>query len=144
MKKGEWLTHSEEETRHFAENFARELKPGTILLLEGNLAAGKTTFVQGMVKGLNVPEAVMVHSPTFTIINEYPAKINLVHIDLYRIDHPQQLEELGIEEYLDTHKILAVEWADKAAHYWPKDAIKIRIESIDSHSRRIMIGPAKE
>ncbi len=133
------LSHSEEETQSFAENFAKNLLAGSVILLEGDLGAGKTTFVKALAKGLEVPESVMTHSPTFTLINQYPGRLNLVHIDLYRIDHPQQLIELGIEEYFDGQNILAVEWASKAGHFWPKNSIKISLKSLGSHSREIMV-----
>lgn len=136
-------SHSEEETQSFAENFAKSLKAGSVLLLDGDLGAGKTTFVKGLAKGLGVPESVMTHSPTFTLINQYPGKLNLVHIDLYRIDHRQQLIELGIEEYFDGANILAVEWASKAANFWPSHSIRVSLKSLGSHSREIMITRSK-
>ncbi len=132
-------TNSEEETHHFACKFSKEIQAGDVLLLQGDLGAGKTTFIQGLAKGLKVPESVMTHSPTFTLINEYPGKINLVHIDLYRIEHFQQLYELGLEEYLDGQRILAVEWAEKATSFWPKNSIRVSFKSLGFHSRQIMI-----
>ncbi len=138
-QKIEQITHSEEETRVFALTFAKELRPGDILLLEGGLGAGKTTFVQGIALGLGVPSTVMIHSPTFTLVNEYPAKIPLIHIDLYRIDYSQEFEELALADYLNGKNILAVEWAKKAPHYWPPEAIRVSLESMDSHSRKIVV-----
>ena len=134
------ISHSEEETQKIAMELAETLQPGAILLLEGDLGAGKTSFVLGLAKGLGVPDSVMLHSPTFTIINQYPGRYNLVHIDLYRIDHRQQLLELGLEEYMDDQSILAVEWASKAGDFWPAHAMRISLKSLDSHSREIMIN----
>ncbi len=114
------------------------------MLLHGDLGAGKTTFIQGLAKGLEVPENVMTHSPTFTLINEYPGKIILVHVDLYRIEHLQQLKELGLEEYLDGQRILAVEWPEKASSYWPKFSIQVKIKNLNSHAREIAICKPKE
>lgn len=134
------ISHSEEETQKIAMDLAKRLQPGAILLLEGDLGAGKTSFVLGLAKGLEVPDSVMMHSPTFTIINQYPGRLKLIHIDLYRIDHLQQLIELGLEEYMDGEAILAVEWASKAEDFWPPNAIRIRLKSLDSHSREIVIS----
>lgn len=135
----EKITHSAEETRLFASEFARQIKAGDILLFKGDLGVGKTTFIQGLAQGLGVSEDVMTHSPTFTLINEYPGRTKLIHIDLYRIDHPKQLEELGLEDYLGGENILAVEWAEKAEEFWPHSALLVSIESIHSHQRKIVI-----
>lgn len=139
MQRRSITTNSEEETRLFACEFSKEIQAGDVLLLNGDLGAGKTTFIQGLAKGLGVPDSVMTHSPTFTLINEYPGKIKLVHIDLYRIDHPQQLYELGLEEYLDKQRILAVEWAEKATSFWPKNSIQVGFKSLGFQSRQIVI-----
>lgn len=137
MKK---ISHSEEETQALARDFAQDLQPGDILLFEGDLGAGKTSFIQGLALGLGVPETVMTHSPTFTLVNQYPGRVKLVHIDLYRIDHPQQLLELGIEEFMEGDCVLAVEWASKAPDYWPASAIRVALKSLGSHSREIVIN----
>jgi len=134
------ISHSEEETQALARDFAQDLRPGDILLFEGDLGAGKTSFIQGLALGLGVPETVMTHSPTFTLVNQYPGRVKLVHIDLYRIDHPQQLLELGIEEFMEGDCVLAVEWASKAPDYWPTGAIRVALKSLGSHSREIVIN----
>lgn len=133
------ITKSEDETRHLAIELTKELEAGDVVLLYGDLGAGKTTFVKGLAQGLGVPENIMTHSPTFTIMNEYPGKLVLMHIDLYRIDYPQQFDELGIEEYLDGKRILAVEWPEKAETSWPKSAIQIKLKRLNSSERNINI-----
>lgn len=134
------ITQSPEDTFEYARLFAKTLQKGDVLLLQGDLGSGKTTFIQGLAQGLDVSANVMTHSPTFTLINEYPGKINLVHVDLYRIEHLQQLRELGLEEYLDGQRILAVEWPEKAPTFWPANSIEVKLKSLGSHSRQIMIS----
>jgi tRNA threonylcarbamoyladenosine biosynthesis protein TsaE len=131
------LTTSEEETAAAGEQLARSLAPGDIVLLYGQLGAGKTAFVRGLARGLGArPEDVS--SPTFTLIQEYPAdRLTLFHVDLYRLA-PAEVDDLGLDELTGGAGIVAVEWADR----WrgrPVDAIEIRIEDEGADRRRIMI-----
>lgn len=103
-------SRSAKETQKIAEKFARELKRGSLVALIGDLGAGKTTFIQGMARGLGVSSNYTVNSPTFTLVNEYPP---LIHIDLYRIEKPKEMETLGLEDYLTPENVVVIEWADK-------------------------------
>ncbi len=132
-------THSTSQTEAFAARFAKSLKPGDLVLLEGNLGAGKTTFVRGLAKGLGVPQEVLVHSPTFTLINEYPGKISLIHIDLYRVEAASELSELGLEEYLEKNVIVVVEWSERI-NTWPESAIRIQLQRVSSRIRTLIIN----
>lgn len=130
MKK---VTRSEEETIAFAESLAKELNTGYLVLLSGELGAGKTRFAKGIAKGLEVKEAVT--SPTFTIVNEYEGRIPVYHIDLYRLES-FPLEDISLEEMLE-EGVVMVEW-------WEKDrelflSVKPRVEvylKILSESKR--------
>lgn len=132
-------THSLSETEKFAEDFSRELSPNSILLLIGDLGAGKTAFVRGLAKGLKISNLSEIHSPTFTLINEYAGEIPLFHVDLYRLHSKTEIENLGLEDYFDRNGIVAIEWADRAVNYWPKGAIEVRFELISLNERKISI-----
>lgn len=131
-------TASEQETEQAGETFARTLKRGDVVLLYGELGAGKTAFVRGMVRGLggNTEE---VSSPTFTIIQEYAAPAaTLFHVDLYRLE-PPEIEDLGLDDMLDAGGIAAIEWAGR----WPgrpRAAIEVRIEHAGEGRRRIIVN----
>jgi len=136
-------TKSASETERFAAEFAKGLKPGTVLLLIGGLGSGKTTFAKGLAKGLKISKEILIHSPSFTLINEYPGKIPLFHVDLYRLDRLREIEELGLEDYFGRAGIMAIEWADHAPKLWPKDALRIEFKILPSQRReiRISVGP---
>ena len=130
-------TAAEPETEQAGEAFARTLKPGDVVLLYGELGAGKTAFVRGMARGLGA-NTDDVSSPTFTIIQEYAApSVALYHIDLYRLE-PAEIEDLGLDDLLDAGGIVAIEWAGR----WPgrpRQAIEVRIEPAGEGRRRISV-----
>ena len=109
------MTHqsnSEEETRHIAAALAKELRAGAIVLLKGDLGAGKTAFVRGLAEGLGI-KAEDVTSPTFTLVHEYRGgRLPLVHVDLYRLDRAD-LDEIGLDQDVATQGIVAVEWPER-------------------------------
>lgn len=112
MKK-QFESHSPQDTLSLGESIGGCLEPGDIVLLFGDLGAGKTTLTQGMARGLGVPSEEYVRSPSFTLINEYRGKTPVYHIDLYRIASALELEDLGIEETLFGQGVTIVEWAEK-------------------------------
>jgi tRNA threonylcarbamoyladenosine biosynthesis protein TsaE len=118
------LTCSAKETRAVGRALAVLLRPGDVVVVAGDLAAGKTTFVQGLAEGLGVPDAVV--SPTFTLAREYEGRLRLVHVDLYRLDRAQELLDLGLEDLADD-AVLAVEWGDVAAAYLPPEHLEVRL-----------------
>ena len=132
-------THSQEETAGVGRRLASQLQPGSVLLLVGDLGAGKTALVRGLAEGLGVaPEDVS--SPTFTLIQEYRGgRVPLNHVDLYRLDEPREIDELGLEE-LGEGSVLAIEWAEKLPRSIA-DAIEVRIEHRDGDERRLTITP---
>lgn len=118
--KGSFEVNSVEETWALARELAKELKPGDIVCLEGDLGAGKTTFTQGLAAALGVPGRV--NSPTFCIVQEHQGEILLVHMDLYRLHDEADVEAIGWEDYLARGAILVVEWPDRAGSLIPPTA----------------------
>ena len=96
-------------------------------------------MVKGLAKGLDIPEEYYVTSPTFTIINEYPAGIPLYHFDLYRLEHEEDLEELGYEEYFEGRGVAVIEWAERMIHLLPEERMEIHISSMSENSRKLEI-----
>jgi tRNA threonylcarbamoyladenosine biosynthesis protein TsaE len=129
------ITHSEEETADVARTLAGTLKSGDVILLSGNLGAGKTAFVRGLATGLGIsPEDVS--SPTFTLVHEYRGgRLTLYHADLYRLDRVAT-EDLGLEEMGVADGILAIEWPDRLAHALA-GARAVQIDVVDENTRRI-------
>jgi tRNA threonylcarbamoyladenosine biosynthesis protein TsaE len=115
------------------------VKPGAVLALRGELGAGKTCFVQGLAEGLGIVPPARVSSPSFVIINEYPARIPLFHFDLYRLPDGDELVELGWEDYLERGGVIAIEWAERMEALLPEDCIDIEIEVTGEKSRRITL-----
>lgn len=132
-------TRSEEQTLALARELAAQLKAGDVVLLSGNLGAGKTAFVRGLAAGLGIdPEDVS--SPTFTIVHEYRGgRLMLYHADLYRLDRAAT-DELGLEELGVADGVLAIEWPDRLTHALP-GAISVDIRIVDDSTREITIGP---
>jgi tRNA threonylcarbamoyladenosine biosynthesis protein TsaE len=114
--------------------------PGTVICLFGDLGSGKTKLAQGIAAGLSVPEGYVVTSPTFTYVNEYPGRLPLYHIDLYRISSPEELLDLGWEEYIRADGVVAVEWAERAQGYLPEKRIEIYIAITDREERTFDIS----
>lgn len=110
MKK---ISHSPEETLHLGKSLGSSLMPGDIILLFGDLGAGKTRLTQGICNGLGLDNDEYIRSPTFTLINEYTGKFPIYHIDLYRIDTQEEIHSLGLEEILFNQGITVIEWAEK-------------------------------
>jgi tRNA threonylcarbamoyladenosine biosynthesis protein TsaE len=132
-------THSQDETAAVGRRLAATLQPGSVLLLIGDLGAGKTALVRGLAEGLGVPPEE-VSSPTFTLMQEYRGgRVPLIHVDLYRLDDAREIDELGLEE-LGLNSVLAIEWAEKLPRPI-SDAIEVRIEHGDGDERRLTITP---
>jgi tRNA threonylcarbamoyladenosine biosynthesis protein TsaE len=121
------------------------LQGGELILLAGHLGAGKTTFTQGLAQGLHVTQAVS--SPTFTLLKEYPVPEHstpalrpsaLYHFDLYRLDDADEMFELGFEEYFSGSGVCVVEWAEKAAAFWPAEHLTLALHMLDQDRRRLL------
>jgi len=131
---------SEAETEAAGESFARTLPPGAVVALYGDLGAGKTAFVRGMARGLELD--VRVSSPTFTIVNEYLGPRELYHFDMYRLESADELFDIGWEDYLARGGVCAVEWSENVADAFEGDEITVRIEKTGADERVITIGEA--
>lgn len=116
---------------------------GTVLALTGDLGSGKTSFVQGLATGLEVPDDYYITSPSYTLINEYPGRFTLFHVDLYRISNPIDIEDIGFYEILDENGIVAIEWADRIEQSFLPDPISIQFEITDDETRKIRISAKK-
>ncbi len=159
MKSQTYHTETEEETVALGENLAAELPARAVVLLIGQLGAGKTTLAKGIVKGLGAARAEDVSSPTFTLIHEYtplphgrgsvggePVAANMsrdregavvYHIDLYRLDTPAQVATLGLDEIFDRRAIVLIEWGERFPELMPEDRIEIRLRATGENSREI-------
>lgn len=140
MKSFEWITISEKETTELAFKVGELARPGDVLLLEGDLGAGKTTFTKGLAKGLGITRNV--NSPTFTIIKEYHGRLPLYHMDVYRMD--DAFEDLGFDEYFNGEGVSVVEWAHLIQDQLPKEYGLITIRRVDDTKRAITLEAAGE
>jgi len=131
------ITNSLEETRALGEKTGKYLDSGTVLALTGDLGSGKTTFVQGLAKGLDVPDNYYITSPTYTLINEYPGRYHLFHVDLYRIENYADFDDIGLYEILRSDGIVAIEWADKLPKNFLPEYLAIHIDILNNESRKI-------
>jgi tRNA threonylcarbamoyladenosine biosynthesis protein TsaE len=132
-------TASEAETESLGARFAPELQAGDVVLLYGDLGAGKTAFVRGLARGLGAnPDEVS--SPTFTIVQEYHGRVTLYHVDLYRLE-PAEIDDLGLEDLICGDGVVAIEWADR----WrgrPDDAAEVEIRDGGDDRRHIVLTPS--
>jgi tRNA threonylcarbamoyladenosine biosynthesis protein TsaE len=127
-----------DETRRLGARLGRALAVGDVLALIGPLGSGKTTFAQGLAAGLDVPADRHVASPTFALVNEHPGRIPFVHADFYRIERPEELRELGLEE-AGERATLALEWADRFPQMVPADHLQIVFQPQPDGTRRLRL-----
>jgi len=133
----ECVTHSPGETQALALKLAAWLVPGDIIALNGELGSGKTEFVHGLAAGLGVPAEVPVASPSFSLVHEYPGRVPLVHLDLYRLeDLPGELLP-DLEEYLSGNAVVAVEWARRLAPLLPEEYLEVRLDILGETERQL-------
>lgn len=139
----EVITNSPKKTQELGEKISTDLKPGSILALSGELGSGKTTFIQGLARGLGIKKRIV--SPTFVFIRQYSVNHQtlvkkLYHVDLYRIDKAPDVRGLGLEEiFADPEAIVVIEWADRIKEILPKKRIDINFEYLTGDQRRIKI-----
>jgi tRNA threonylcarbamoyladenosine biosynthesis protein TsaE len=122
--------------RIIGENLVR----GDVIALVGELGTGKTTITQGIARGLGISEKYYITSPTFTLINEYPGDITLYHLDVYRLTGPDDLGDIGYEEYFFGEGVAVIEWAEKIKDILPEDALSIFLSYIEGSEREIEIS----
>jgi tRNA threonylcarbamoyladenosine biosynthesis protein TsaE len=142
VKSRTYHTESEDETVAFGEKLASELPPKAIVLLIGQLGAGKTTLAKGIVKGLGAAAPEDVSSPTFTLIHEYGPSV--YHIDLYRLDTAAQVATLGLEEIFDRRAVVLIEWGERFPELMPEHRMEIRLRTTEENSREIEVRSTME
>lgn len=129
----EIFSESPESTFQYGVRFSRVLRPGDVVGLSGELGAGKTVFIQGLCEGLGVKEPVT--SPSFVLIQEYRGSYPVYHFDFYRLESPQEIEALDLNEYFDSNGICVVEWAERAEALFPKNHFFIKIFRIEENGK---------
>lgn len=134
-----YRTASEAETIALGERLARELPPRGVVLLIGNLGAGKTTLAKGIVNGLGAAAADEVSSPTFTLIHEY-GEGRVYHVDLYRLDEPREVATLGLEEIFERDGLVLIEWGERFPRLLPANRTEIRIRWVGDDEREIEVS----
>lgn len=133
------ISHSEEETAALAEKLAPTLRPGDVLVLQGELGAGKTEFVRGLAAALEI-DPTTVNSPSYTIVNEYPGPRPLYHFDLYRLGDPSELYEIGWDDYLGRDGLIAVEWGERAGSMLPSRYYLLQFRILSEAEREISLS----
>ncbi len=129
-----------DDTRSVGEAFADLLRPRDAVILTGELGAGKTTLVQGIARGLGVTDRVV--SPTFTLVREYHGRLEVAHVDVYRLERIQDVMDLGLEELGDGEAVLLVEWGDSVEEVLPADHVTIELTGAeDDDTRRLVFTP---
>jgi tRNA threonylcarbamoyladenosine biosynthesis protein TsaE len=122
-------THSAAETTELAARVGALLRAGDVVLLDGELGTGKTVFAKGIARALGVTDHVV--SPSFTIVREYSGDVPMVHVDVYRIDHLQELHDLGFDDLLGDDAVTVVEWGDRVSAVLPADRLEVSIASVE-------------
>ncbi len=144
------ISHSAAQTQRLGMRLGELLQGGELILLDGQLGTGKTTFAQGLAQGMGITENII--SPTFTLLREYAGQLlpgispgapprrgpALYHLDLYRLDNPEEIVDLGFEDYLFSGGVCVVEWAEKAAWFWPADHLNIRMKIMTETKRGLL------
>ncbi len=129
-------THSAEETHALARTIGGLLSAGDVVVLNGELGTGKTVFAKGIAVALGITEPVV--SPTFTVVREYDAPVPLVHVDVYRLDHLQELHDLGFDDLVGSEAVTVVEWGDHVSALLPADRLEVRLEPGDNDDDRVV------
>lgn len=132
-------THSSEETHRLGISFGQSLKNGDVVAFFGDLGAGKTTFIRGLVEGTGCPDIRSVCSPTFTFLNIYSGEKKVYHFDLYRLPREEEFFAAGFDEYLQAGGICCIEWAEKIPASLPSSAIRVTFQYLEEGSRQIEI-----
>jgi tRNA threonylcarbamoyladenosine biosynthesis protein TsaE len=134
----EFTTRSPEETIALGRKLAVELAPPKLVVLTGDLGAGKTTLIKGIAEGFGAAKQQDVTSPTFTLIHEYRGKAaNVFHIDLYRVDTPRELQTLGLDDLMDDRSVILMEWGEKFARFQAERDVEILIQRLGETERKI-------
>ena len=132
-------SHSPQQTEQLGTKLAATFRPGDLVLLCGPLGSGKTCFVRGMATAYGIPVEA-VHSPSYTFVNEYPGEPPLYHFDLYRLERPEHLREIGWDDYLSREGVVVVEWGDRAGPLLPRRYYRLDFAIVDESIRDITVA----
>ena len=135
----EIVTQTDSQTRLAGKSLGRLIEQPVVIGLYGDLGSGKTTWVKGLAQGLEVPRQYAVTSPSFTLVNEYPGRLRLYHVDLYRLEGHLDFETIGLDEIMGAPGVVAVEWAQKAIGELPEDHLAIELVHQPDESRLIQL-----
>jgi tRNA threonylcarbamoyladenosine biosynthesis protein TsaE len=133
-------TRTVQETRQLGKSIGQRIKLPLVIGLNGDLGSGKTAFVQGLAQGLEVPGEYYITSPTFTLVNEYPGRFPLIHIDLYRLDGIHDFVDIGLDELMYDQAVIAIEWAEKMSHQLPDHHLSMTFEITNNNDRKISLN----
>jgi len=134
-----FYSDSEQQTVVLGERLARELPARGVVLLIGELGAGKTTLAKGLVSGFGAAPPEEVASPTFTLVHEYGVRPRVYHVDLYRIERADELESVGLDELLERDALMLVEWGEKFPGFWPQNRVEIHVRRLTDDRREIRV-----
>ncbi|NJO06601.1 MAG: tRNA (adenosine(37)-N6)-threonylcarbamoyltransferase complex ATPase subunit type 1 TsaE [Chloroflexaceae bacterium] len=138
----DFISHSAAQTLRIGQRLGEQLHPGAVLLLLGDLGAGKTQLARGIAQGLGSPD--MVTSPSFVLINEYRTSkrgVRIYHVDLYRLDEAAEVQSIGLEELWSGRDICLIEWARRAEAYLPREYLAVELRYLDETKRRMRFTP---
>ena len=136
---GTWITRGPTQTVNLGRALGKCLTKGDVVALYGELGSGKTTFVKGVAGGLGAERAEGVRSPTFVLLNLYKGRLPIYHIDLYRVQSLERLQDIGYEEYACGDGVTVIEWAEKAERLLPEGAVRVWLKSLSKRSREIRV-----
>jgi tRNA threonylcarbamoyladenosine biosynthesis protein TsaE len=132
-------------TQAFGRRLGRQLWPGSVVALVGELGAGKTQLVRAIAEGLGIADSRIVTSPTFVLLQEYPARLPIYHFDAYRLPTEAEFADLGVQEYFESGGVCLIEWADRVRGCWPAEYLRITLETTGPTSRRAVLeGKGKD
>lgn len=134
-----YITRSYQDTQFLGAALAKHLHAGDVVTLVGDLGAGKSEFSRGVARGLGITGPVP--SPSFTILNTYEGTEKLYHFDWYRIADPQELYDIGLDEFVGGDGVALIEWSERAEECLPEDYLQVEIDKVDDHTRRITLAP---
>jgi len=139
MNRLKLISHSPEQTQEFGVRIGKLALPGDVFLLVGELGTGKTCLTQGIARGLNIKDYVL--SPSFVLVRELYGRLPLYHMDLYRLDHIEEIAELGLDDYLYGDGVCVVEWAEKGLTVLPIEHLLIKIDYLSDTERSFRLKP---
>ena len=130
-------TRSAAETQTLARQIGTAIQGPAVIALTGDLGSGKTTFVQGLARGLDIPPDYYITSPTFTLVNEYPGRLAFFHVDLYRLPSPVDTDEIGLDEMINGDGVCVIEWSDKLPSTYLSNHLAVQLKILDDETRQL-------